>query len=298
VTYSIVALDPVTGELGCAVQSRWPNVGGVVPWVESGVGAVATQSIAEPGHGYNGLRLMREGLSAAEALREVLVPDSGASGRQVGMVDAAGRAAAHTGEACVRHAGHLTATGVSVQANLMERPTVPSAMLAVFSATQGELADRLMAALWAAEGEGGDVRGRQSAALVVAPGEPGLPPWARRYDLRVEDHAAPLDELARLLRVARAYAAMDEAEGALREGRTGAAAEAGARSVALVPDDDQVRLWSAVWLAAAGRMDEARAAFAGAAAVEPRSGEILVRLFEAHQLPGGERALDLLDLRR
>jgi uncharacterized Ntn-hydrolase superfamily protein len=295
-TYSIVALDPVTGELGCAVQSRWPGVGSDVPWVEPGVGVVATQSFSEPGHGFNGLRLMREGRTAPEALAAVLAPDADEAVRQVGIVDAAGRSAAHTGLRSVRYASHLVAPGVSVQANMMERPTVPAAMLAAFTGTDGELADRLMAALRAAEREGGDVRGRQAAALVVAPGTPGSPPWARRFDLRVDDHPAPLDELARLLRLARGYAAMDEAERAMWREDAEAGVAAGRRSVALAPDDDQVRLWSAVWLAVAGRMDEARAAYDAAAAAEPRSAEILRRFAEAGHLPGGERALEILAL--
>ena len=223
-TYSIVAFDPATGELGAAVQSRWFGVGSSVPWVEPGVGAVATQSFTEVGHGPNGLRLMREGRSAAEALAEVLASDPGEAVRQVGMVDASGNAAAHTGSRCVRYASHLVGDGVAVQANMMERSTVPAAMLAAFGGTDGDLAARLLAALVAAEGEGGDVRGRQSAALVVAPGagDGSTPqPWARRFDVRVEDHRSPVDELARVLSVARAYEAMDEAEAAERPWRRG-----------------------------------------------------------------------------
>jgi uncharacterized Ntn-hydrolase superfamily protein len=300
-TYSIVALDSATGDLGVAVQTRWFGVGAWVPWVEAGVGAVATQSFTEPGHGWNGLRLMREGRGAPEALATVLAGDPEEDVRQVGMVDAQGRSAAHTGARCVRFASHLTAPGVSVQANMMERATVPAAMLEAFGATAGPLATRLLAALRAAEAEGGDVRGRQSAALVVAPGS--LPdgaaprPWSRVVDLRVEDHRAPLDELARLLRLADAYEAMDAAEQAALAGDTAGSAALRARSVELAPDDDQVRLWSAVDLALAGRVEEARAAFAMASAVEPRSGEHLRRFAEAGHLPGGDAVLRALGLR-
>ena len=216
-TYSIVAFDPATGELGAAVQSRWFGVGSASRGSSPGVGAVATQSFTEVGHGPNGLRLMREGRTAAEALAEVLASDPGEAVRQVGMVDASGNAAAHTGSRCVRYASHLVGDGVAAQANMMERSTVPAAMLAAFGGTDGDLAARLLAALVAAEGEGGDVRGRQSAALVVAPGagDGSTPqPWARRFDVRVEDHRSPVDELARVLSVARAYEAMDEAEAA------------------------------------------------------------------------------------
>ncbi len=299
-TYSIVALDPTTGDLGVAVQTRWFNVGAIVPWVEAGVGAVATQSFAEVAHGYNGLRLMRSGASAPEAVAGVLADDADEAVRQVGMVDAAGRSAAHTGLRCVRFASHLVAPGVSVQANMMERASVPTAMLATFRGTGGDLAARLVGALRAAEREGGDVRGRQSAALVVAPGagSEGAPlqPWARRFDLRVEDHRAPLDELARLLDLARGYDAMDEAERAFVAGDAAAAAEARTRSIALSPDDDQVVLWGAVGLAVEGRLDEARDALACATAVEPRSGEHLRRFCEAGHLPGGEATLRALGL--
>jgi hypothetical protein len=202
----------------------------------------------------------------------------------------------------VRYASHLVRDGVSVQANMMERATVPAAMLAAYLGSEGDLAVRLLAALRAAEAEGGDVRGRQSAALVVAPGVGayerghGRSPeaWVRRFDLRVEDHAAPLAELARVLAVARAYEAMDEAEAAAGRGDLAAAEAASARSVALAPDDDQARLWHAVGLALAGRADEARAAFAAAEAVEPRSGEHLRRFAEAGHLPGGEAQLRIL----
>jgi len=299
-TYSIVALDPDTGELGVAVQSRWFSVGSVVPWLEPGVGAVATQSFVEVAHGFNGLRLMREGRSPEEALTEMLSGDAHASMRQLGVVDATGRSAAHTGSGCIRYASDVTAPGVSAQANMMERSTVPAAMLAAFGATRGDLADRLMAALFAAEGEGGDVRGRQSAALVVVPGPDadGTPPrpWARTFDLHVEDHRTPLDELARVLEVARAYLAIDEAETAFLNGDEETALEARKRSVALAPDDDQVILWSAVNLALAGRIDEARDALARATAVEPRAAEHLRRFAEGGQLPGGEATLRALGI--
>ena len=175
-TYSIVARDPASGRFGVAIQSCWPFVGAGVPWVESGVGAVATQSFTEVAHGPNGLTRLRAGEPAAEALAGLMATDPGEAVRQVGIVDAAGRAAAHTGARCVEAAGHLTAAGVSVDANMMERPTVWPAMLAAYQDGEGDFVDRLLAALRAAEAEGGDVRGRQSAALVVSggTGRPGL----------------------------------------------------------------------------------------------------------------------------
>ena len=299
-TYSIAALDPDSGELGVAVQTRWFNVGGTVPWLEAGVGAVATQSFTEIAHGPNGLRLLREGRAADEALAGLLAADPGEAIRQVGIVDAAGRSAAHTGLRCVRYASHLVAPGVSVQANMMERPTVPAAMLEAFMGAAGDLATRLLEALVAAEREGGDVRGRQSAALLVAPGagDGGSPPepWARLFDLRVEDHPAPVDELARLLDLARAYDALGEAERAGRAGDGASAAAARERSTRLAPGDDQLVLWSAVGLVMEGRVAEARDALDRATAVEPRSGEHLRRFAEAGRLPGGDATLRALGL--
>jgi len=284
VTYSIVARDPDTGELGVAVQTRWPNVGETVPWAEPGVGAVATQSFSEKSYGPLGLARMRAGESAPDALAALLAADEGREVRQVGMVDAAGRSATHTGSECVAAAGHATESGLSVQANMMERPTVWAAMAAAYHATAGPLADRLMAALRAAEGEGGDVRGRQSAALLVVPATG--PAWRVRYDLRVEDdRVAPLDELARLLRLARAYEAFDRSEEPAMAGDLATAAEAMSEAHALAPEDDQITLWTAMFYAASGRMEEAHALFAEATRVEPRSAEHLRRFVAAGALP-------------
>jgi uncharacterized Ntn-hydrolase superfamily protein len=181
---------------------------------------------------------------------------------------------------------------VSAQANMMERDTVPAAMLTAFTGSAGPLAERLLAALRAAEAEGGDVRGRQSAVLLVAPaaGEP----WRREVDLRVEDHRAPLDELGRLLRVARAYEAFEAFEALADRGELAAALEQADRAHALLPEDDQIRLWQAVALVANGRIDEARTAYREAAAVEPRSGEHLRRYAIAGHLPHAAEILGAL----
>ena len=209
-TYSIVAFDPETGEHGAAVHSHWFSVGSLCIWARPGIGAVATQSVVEPAHGPHGLDRLAAGDSAEAALRALLGPDELAAVRQVGIVDGAGEVAVHTGESCIPCAGHATGVHVSAQANMMERETVPVAMVAGFEAATGDLAERLMAALHAAEGEGGDVRGRQSAALVVVPREGEA--WRARFELRVEDHAEPVEELGRLLRLARAYELAGEAD--------------------------------------------------------------------------------------
>ncbi|HEY7525183.1 MAG TPA: DUF1028 domain-containing protein [Candidatus Limnocylindrales bacterium] len=282
-TYSIVARDPATGELGVAVQTRWFNVGSGVPWAEPGVGAVATQSFTLESYGPLGLEAMRGGASAPEALARLVAADAGREERQVGMVDARGRSAAFTGERCVPAAGHLAADGLSVQANMMERPTVWPAMREAFLASDGDLADRLLSALWAAEHEGGDVRGRQSAALLVVPAAGDR--WSIRFDLRVDDHRAPLEELARLLRIARAYEAFDRAESVAETGDLASAATLMETAHALAPDDDMVALWAAVFLAGAGRMAEARDLYTLAQRVERRSAEHLRRFLEAGHLP-------------
>jgi len=282
-TYSIVARDPLTGELGVAVQTRWFNVGETVPWAEPGVGAVATQSFSEKSYGPHGLARMRDGISAPDALASLLAADADREVRQVGMVDASGRSAAFTGARCVREAGQLTADGLSVQANMMERPTVWPAMAAAYGAAAGDLADRLLAALRAAEAEGGDVRGRQSAALLVVPASG--PAWATRYDLRVEDHRAPLDELARLLRIARAYEAFDRSEAPALAGYMETAAAAMLEAHDLAPDDDQITLFAALSVGGAGRMAETQRLFAEARLAEPRAGEHLRRFLAAGHLP-------------
>ena len=209
-TYSIVARDPATGTIGVAVQSHWFSVGSVVSFAEAGVGAVATQSFVDPSYGPLGLTLMRTGRTAPEALQALLAGDSGREVRQVGMVDAQGRVATHTGNLCIPAAGGQSGAGYVVQANLMEKPSVWPAMARAFEAARGDLAERMLAALEAAEAEGGDIRGRQSAALVVVKAASTGRPWADRlFDLRVEDHAEPLRELRRLVGLQRAYTPHD-----------------------------------------------------------------------------------------
>lgn len=282
-TYSIVARDPVTGELGVAVQTRWFSVGSSVPWAEPGVGAVATQSFTEQSYGPLGLARMREGGSVTQALEALPANDPGREVRQVGMVDASGRSAAFTGARCVAAAGHLTVQDLSVQANMMERPTVWPAMAGAYRSTEGPLADRLMAALRAAEAEGGDIRGRQSAALLVVPASG--PAWATRYDLRVDDDRAPLDELARLLRVARAYEALGRSDELATAGDLRAATAAIEEAHDLAPEDDQITLRMAVIIAGTSRMAEAHRLFAEVRRAEPRGVEHLRRFLAAGHLP-------------
>jgi uncharacterized Ntn-hydrolase superfamily protein len=214
-TYSIVARDPENGQLGVAVQSHFFGVRAVVPWVLSGVGAVATQAMAEISYGPLGLERLGAGESATETLAALVKADDASATRQVSIVDANGVIAVHTGDKCIADAGHRSGDGWSVQANMMRREGVPDAMADAFSSASGDLADRMLAALDAAEAAGGDVRGKQSAALVVGYGEGK--PWERLIDVGVDDTTDPLGELRRLVRVRRAYLGDESCQDAMGE---------------------------------------------------------------------------------
>jgi uncharacterized Ntn-hydrolase superfamily protein len=205
-TFSIVARDPANGDLGVAVASKFLAVGSVVPWAQAGAGAVATQALANVGYGPRGLELMAQGRSAQETLAALLADDPEREQRQVGLVDAQGGAAAHTGSACMDWAGHIVGSGFAAQGNILAGPPVVAAIAEAFVAAQGELADRLLAALQAGDAAGGDRRGRQSAALYVARAGGSYGGVLDRYiDLRVDDHASPAHELERLLKLHRFY---------------------------------------------------------------------------------------------
>lgn len=291
-TYSIVARDPLNGALGVAVQSHYFSVGGVVPWAEAGVGAVATQAMGEPSYGPLGLELMRAGKSAAEALRALIAADAGEATRQVAMVDARGGVAAHTGTRCIAEAGHRTGDGVSVQANMMERATVPDAMIAAYAAASGDLAERMLAALDAAEAQGGDIRGRQSAAMLVTGGDG---PWwsTRAFDLRVEDHPAPLAELRRLVTLRRAYDASDHGFERFRAGDVAGGLAEMEEARRLAPDNTEIAFWMALALTATD-IAAARALLAECRAAEPRWAELLRRLPAAGLFPDNAALIEEL----
>jgi len=296
-TYSIVARDPATGEMGVAVQSHWFSVGAIVPWAEAGVGAVATQSFVEASYGPLGLELMGMGRTAPEALKALVSTDANEAVRQVAMVDAQGRVAAHTGSKAIVAAGHHVGEGYSTQANLMENPTVWDAMARAFESTQGDLAERLLAALEAAEGEGGDIRGRQSAALIVVSGSSTGKPWVdRRFDLRIEDHPTPVPELRRLVTLQRAYNALNEGDGLVTEGKVEGAMAAYTRAMELVPDEatnGEAPFWVGITLASIEREAEALPYLLRAKAQDPRWVELVGRLPAAGLLPSEEVAARL-----
>lgn len=294
-TYSIVARDPATGELGVAVQSHWFSVGSAVSWAEAGVGAVATQSFIDPGYGPLGLELMRAGRSAPDSLKALLAGDAQRDVRQVGMVDAQGRAATHTGSLCIPAAGGQLGKEYVVQANLMEKPSVWPAMARVFEAATGDLAERMLAALDAAEAEGGDIRGRQSAALVVVKARSSGRPWADRlFDLRVEDHPQPLAELRRLVRLQRAYNHMTAGDDCVATSDWACAERQYGAARALEPAHAEMAFWYAVALATAGKLDAARPLFAQAFAADPRWRELVKRLPAVNQLPKDPKLLDAI----
>jgi uncharacterized Ntn-hydrolase superfamily protein len=287
-TYSIVARDPAAGQIGVAVQSHWFSVGTAVTWAEAGVGAVATQSLADPAYGPLGLELMRRGKTAPDALRGLVASDSNRDVRQVAMIDAAGRVAAHTGRRCIPQAGHVVDSDAqfSVQANLMERGTVWPAMADAYRTASGDLADRLIAALEAAQREGGDIRGRQSAALIVVKATSTGRPWDDRlFDLRVDDDPEPLQELKRLVAIQRAYNHMNAGDAAIERGDFEAANREYTAAGRYAPDIVEIPFWQAIALAASGRLDEALPIFKSVFAREQRWVELVPRLMQVDILP-------------
>ncbi len=292
-TYSIVARDPETGQLGVAVQSNWFSVGGLVTWAEAGVGAVATQSIVDPGYGALGLQLMRAGKSAPEALKSLLAGDPQADVRQVAMIDAAGKVAAHTGEHCIIAAGHKVGTNYSAQANLMLKDTVWGAMSKAFESAKGDLADRLMAALEAAQGEGGDIRGKQSAAILIVNGKSTGRPWADKiFDLRVEDSKEPLVELKRLIKLQRAYNHMNTGDDFFAKNDiAGAIREYGAAE-AIAPDNIEMVFWHAITLANAKKVDEALPLFKRVFAADRNWAVLVERLPKSNMLPNDPKLIE------
>jgi uncharacterized Ntn-hydrolase superfamily protein len=292
VTYSIVARDPDTGELGVAVQSHWFSVGSGVTWARPGVGAIATQANGEPSYGPRVLDLLSAGVPAADALARLVAEDPIGHSRQVAVVDAAGRAAAHTGSSCMPYAGDITADGVSCQANIMVSERVWPAMLESFQAgASTSLTERLLRALEAAEREGGDIRGRQSAAILVVPAQGES--WHTVISLRVEDHPDPLPELRRLVGLHDAYALASQADEFLGEGRYDEAAARYAQASQLEPENHELLFWAGLSTAQAGDLDAGVAKVRAAIALQPGWGELLPRL-APDVAPAGPAVLERL----
>lgn len=281
-TYSIVARDPATGEMGVAVQSHWFSVGTVVTWAEAGVGAVATQSFVDPSYGKLGLELMRAGRSAPDTLRSLLAGDEGRDVRQVAMIDTQGRVAAHTGAKSIDAAGHLVGQNYSVQANLMLNDKVWPSMASAFESSKADLAERLMASLEAAQSVGGDIRGRQSAALLIVKAKSTGRPWTDRvFDLRVDDHPEPLKELRRLITLQRAYNHMNHGDVAMELKDHPRALREYSSAAKLVPGNGEMVFWHAVALVNMGRAEDATPLFRRIFAEDPNWRELARRLPKA-----------------
>jgi uncharacterized Ntn-hydrolase superfamily protein len=285
-TFSIVARDPATGEMGVAVQSHWFSVGSIVTWAEAGVGAIATQSFVDPAYGPRGLELMKSGLTAEQALEALLLVDDGRDVRQVAFIDTKGNVAAHTGSKCIEAAGHQVGDGYSVQANMMLNDKVVPAMAKAYETAEGDLADRMMAALEAAQSVGGDIRGKQSAAMLIVKPESTGRSWADRVlELRIEDAPDPITELKRLLTVHRAYDHMNAGDLAVEHGDLDLAmAEYGA-AAELLPGNLEVEYWAAVTLATNGGLDQALPVFQRVFAADPNWVELTRRLLKPGIIP-------------
>jgi len=284
-TYSIVCYDSVTGQLGAAVQSHWFKVANVI-WAEPGVGAVATQSFSDYRYGPLGLEMMKMGKTAEQALAGLIASDPGEAVRQVAMIDVNGNVVAHTGAKCIAEAGHLVGGTYSVQANLMEKNTVWGAMAMAYEATEGDLADKMMAALEAAQVEGGDIRGKQSAAMLVMVKHPTGQPWRDKLvDIRVDDSPEPLKELKRLLNITRAYDQMNAGDEYLAEGKLDEATEAYAAAAVLAPGNLEIQYWHAVTLASIGEVERSLPIFKEVFSKDENWRTLTPRLVKSDLLP-------------
>ncbi|MFY0600640.1 MAG: DUF1028 domain-containing protein [Cyclobacteriaceae bacterium] len=291
-TYSIVAYDPETGDIGVAVQSHWFSVGTVVTWAEPGVGAVATQSFSNPAFGPQGLALMKSGLSAEKALAAMLLADDGRDFRQVGIIDASGNSANHTGAKNIKSAGGIVGENYAVQANMMKNDKVWPAMSVAFENAKGSLAEKMLIALEAAEASGGDIRGKQSAAILVVSGESTGKIWKdTKVDLRVDDHAEPLVELRRLLKVHQAYEYMNDGDVALEDGDFEKASMLYSAAEEMFPDNLEMKYWHAINLANTDQLDEALPMFKFVFSKDPNWKDLTPRLIENGVLTVDEKEL-------
>jgi uncharacterized Ntn-hydrolase superfamily protein len=278
-TFSIVACDEQAGQVGVAVQSHAFSVGSIVTWAEAGVGAVATQSVVNVSFGPRGLELLRKGSSPQEAVEQLVKSDEGRALRQLAVIDPNGRAAAYTGAKCIAEAAHITGRDYSVQANMMLNKEVVPAMSRAFEASRGPLAERMLAALQAAQMAGGDIRGQQSAAILIVRTQPTGNAWEDRLiDLRVEDHPDAVNEIARVLALFRAYEHANRGDTALEKGDEKAAQQEYGTAEQMFPDNIELKFWHAVALANAGKLDAALPFFKTVFAAEKNYVELTRRI--------------------
>ena len=291
-TYSIVAYDKENNQMGVAVQSHYFGVGAIVTWAEPGVGAVATQSIVDVSYGPLGLSLMKAGKSAQQTLKGLLSADNTPEVRQVAMVDANGIIASHTGDKCIAEAGYKIGDGYSAQANIMLKNTVWDKMGEAYEKTEGELADRLLAALDAAQKEGGDLRGKQSAAIMIVTIVPtGNVYLDRPYNLRVEDSPEPLKELRRLVYIAKAYNHVSRGDDYLAESHYDKALEEYTIGMQMLPENVELRFWYATTLVLVDKLEESLPEFKWVFKREPIWKKLVPRLAESDFLPDDKKVI-------
>ncbi len=291
-TYSIVARDPKTGEMGVAVQSHWFSVGSIVSWGEAGVGVVATQSFVNPSFGQRGLEMLKQGMTAQEVVDLLIASDEGRDFRQLAIVDAKGNSAAYTGSKCIPEAGHIVGDNYCVQANLMLSNLVWSEMSKAFESSDGPLAERLIAALEAAQNVGGDIRGQQSAAILVVKAEATGKLWEDRYiDLRVEDHPEPVKEIKRLLKVFRAYEHMNNGDLAVEKNDMKLAMEHYSAAMKMFPENLEMKYWTAVTLVNNNQLQEALPIFKEIFSIDDNWRKLTPRLTKVGMLNADEEIL-------
>src|SRR5579883_3250824 len=297
-TYSIVARDPQTGQMGVAVQSHAFAVGSIVPWAEAGVGVVATQAFANLDYGPEGLSLMRDGLSAEEALSTLLNQDEEREIRQVALLDGQGRIAVHTDSRCIEARGHVAGANYCVQANMMVDDSVWPAMKQAYEEAERreeDLADRMIAALLAAQRAGGDIRGQQAAALLIVARERHQKPWqGRLFDLRVDDHPYPVEELKRLVSIRRAWLLFEQSNDLAQAHRFEEALPPLKRAMELEPDITELAFRGAALLFMAGENPEALALLHQVFAREPGFAELIPRLAAVGLLPNDPALIKLI----
>lgn len=291
-TYSIVARDPNTGEMGVAVQSHWFSVGSIVSWGEAGVGVIATQSFVNPSFGQRGLEMLKQGMTAQEVVDLLIASDEGRDFRQLAIVDAKGNSAAYTGSKCIPEAGHIVGDNYCVQANLMLSNLVWSEMSKAFESSDGPLAERLIAALEAAQNVGGDIRGQQSAAILVVKAEATGKLWEDRYiDLRVEDHPEPVKEIKRLLKVFRAYEHMNNGDLAVEKNDMKLAMEHYSAAMKMFPENLEMKYWTAVTLVNNGQINEALPMFRDIFSADDNWRKLTPRLIKVGMLNADDETL-------
>lgn len=294
-TYSIVARDPVSGEMGVAVQSHWFSVGSIVAWGEAGVGVVATQSFVNPSFGPRGLELLKKGMTAQEVVELLISTDEGREIRQLAIVDSKGNSFAYTGSKCISEAGHIVGNGYSVQANMMLNNTVWNAMSKAFENTKAPLAERLIAALEAAQKEGGDIRGKQSACLLVVRGNATGNLWEDRLiDLRIEDNPNPVVEIKRLLNVYRAYEHMNKGDLAVEKNDMKLAMDEYNAAMKMFPENLEMKYWTAVTLANTGELEKSLLMFKEIFSKDLNWKELTKRLKPVGLLTVDEKGLKLI----